>query len=106
MATNKPTRLIRSHSLDINSYFRITMTDTLELKIVSLKEVLFHDHVDSATLPTTSGEITVLPNHAPLISELAKGSIRTKSKVGQRLFDIQGGFMEVTPENQLTILLQ
>lgn len=77
----------------------------LELKVISLKEVVFHDYVDSVTLPTKSGEITVLPNHAPLISHLAKGTIRAQSAGQQKPFDIVGGFMEVTPDSRLSVLL-
>ena len=80
------------------------MTDTLELKIVSLKEVVFHDYVDSVTLPTTSGEITVLPNHAALISSLKKGTIRAKSGGKEQTFTLNGGFLETTPDSRLTIL--
>jgi len=100
------TSLIRSNSLDFNSYFRISMADTIELKIVSLKEVVYDDYVDSVTLPTKVGEITVLPHHAPLISHLAKGTIRAKSAGQQKPFEIDGGFMEVTSDSRLTVLLQ
>lgn len=78
---------------------------SLELKIVSLKEVVFHDYVDSVTLPTKTGEITVLPHHASLISELSKGTIKAKSDGSDRPFQINGGFMEVTNDSRLTILL-
>lgn len=84
------------------------MARELELKIVSLKEVVYNDSVDSVTLPTTSGEITVLPHHAPLISHLAKGSIRVRRgglEGQQRSFEIKDGFMEVTPDSRLTVLL-
>lgn len=77
----------------------------LELKIVSLKEVVIHDYVDSVTLPTKAGEITVLPNHAPLISHLSKGTILAKTEGRQKPFEIEGGFMEVTGGSRLTILL-
>ena len=81
------------------------MSSELQLKIVSLKEVVYNDYVDSVTLPTKSGEITVLPNHAPLISHLAKGTIRAKSAGQQRPFEIDGGFMEVTHDSRLIVLL-
>lgn len=80
-------------------------TNTIGLKIVSLKEVLFHAPVVSVTLPTKAGEITVLPGHVPLISHLTKGTIRAKIEGKQKPFDIQGGFMEVTSDSRLTILL-
>ena len=84
------------------------MTDsksTIELKLVSLKNVLFHDYVDSVTLPTTSGEITVLPNHAALISSLKKGTVLARFKGQQKPFEINGGFLEVAGGSRLTILL-
>ncbi len=81
------------------------MARELQLQIVSLKEVVFRDSVDSVTLPTKVGEITVLPNHAPLISHLKKGTIRAKFKGQQKSFEIDGGFMEVSPDSRLTVLL-
>ena len=75
------------------------MADTLQLKIVSLKEVVYDDYVDSVTLPTKAGEITVLPNHVPLISHLSKGSIRARCKGQQKSFELGGGFREVTSES-------
>ena len=81
------------------------MASELQLKIVSLKEVVHNDYVDSVTLPTKAGEITVLPNHAPLISHLSKGTIRAKSAGKEQPFEIDGGFMEVDKESRLTVLL-
>ena len=81
------------------------MSKELELKIVSLKEIVFHDYVDSVTLPTRAGEITVLPDHVPLISHLSKGAIRTKFEGQEKSFEIENGFMEVTSDSRLTVLL-
>ncbi len=81
-------------------------TGELELKIVSLQEVVHHDFVDSVTLPTTAGEITVLPNHAPLISELKSGAIRARANgAAEKSFPINGGFLEVASDNRLTVLV-
>lgn len=81
------------------------MSKELQLKIVSLKEVVYDDSVDSVTLPTKTGEITVLPNHVPLISHLTKGSIRARCKGQQKSFELDGGFMEVSSDSRLTVLL-
>ena len=81
------------------------MKSELELKIISLKEVVKHDYVDSVTLPTTSGEITVLPNHAALISSLNEGSVRVRTAEKEELFETHGGFMETTSDSRLTVLL-
>lgn len=81
------------------------MSKELQIKIVSLKEVLFHDYVDAVTLPTMTGEITVLPNHVPLVSQLAKGTIHANFEGKSKVFEIDGGFMEVTSDSRLTVLL-
>ena len=81
------------------------MSSELQLKIVSLREVVYNDYVDSVTLPTKAGEITVLPHHAPLISHLAKGTIHAKFEGKDKTFPIDGGFMEVTSDSRLTVLL-
>ncbi len=81
------------------------MADTLELKIVSLKEEVFHDYVDSVTLPTKDGEITVLPNHAALVSSLREGGIRVRMADKEENFPTRGGFLEVTGGSRLTVLL-
>lgn len=81
------------------------MKGELQLKIVSLKEVVYNDYVDSVTLPTKAGEITVLPNHVPLISHLSKGAIRARFKGQQKSFEFDGGFMEISADNRLTVLL-
>lgn len=86
-------------------FLEMVTKSKLQLKIVSLKEVVFHDYVDSVTLPTKSGEITVLPHHVPLISHLEKGTVRAKSKSQQTPFDIEGGFMEVSGDSRVTVLL-
>ena len=40
----------------------------INFKIATPERVVFKDEVDSITLPTVMGEITILPNHIPLIS--------------------------------------
>ena len=51
--------------------------------------------VESVTLPTKNGEITILPSHIPLIAELASGDI-VASISGEPLpMTVVGGFIEV-----------
>ena len=48
------------------------------------------------TVPTTTGEITVLPDHIPLISVLQPGVIELKKGDGsQEIIAVSGGFIEV-----------
>jgi F-type H+-transporting ATPase subunit epsilon len=47
----------------------------LQFKIITPDRILIDEKVDKITLPTLSGEITILPNHIPLVTELSKGDI-------------------------------
>ncbi|MDZ4285011.1 MAG: F0F1 ATP synthase subunit epsilon, partial [Patescibacteria group bacterium] len=47
----------------------------LHIKIITPERVVLEEDVDSLSLPTPDGEITVLPNHRPLVSLLATGAM-------------------------------
>lgn len=75
----------------------------MKLYIYSLESIIYEGDADTVTLPTTSGEISVLENHVPLISELKKGEIKIKKGNSHEEFPITGGFAEIKPKK--TILL-
>jgi len=79
-------------------------TKTLKLKIVTPEKVVLEETVDQVTLPTVEGEITILPDHIPLVSALKSGDIVAK-KGGELIpFAVSGGFIEMRPGNELIIL--
>jgi len=75
-----------------------------ELKIVTPEKVVYADRVGQVSVSTTMGQITILPHHVPLVSQLAPGEILVK-KHGQNqdLMAVSGGFVEVLPD-QVVIL--
>lgn len=78
----------------------------MKLSVVSLKGLEFEGEVSSLNLKTTSGEITVLDNHRPLITALTKGEAVVIKKGGEKFnFDIGSGFLEVSDNNQATMLV-
>jgi F-type H+-transporting ATPase subunit epsilon len=78
----------------------------MKLEVISLKGVQFEGEVSSVNLKTTSGEITVLDKHRPLITSLVRGKATVIKKDGDRLnFDINSGFFEVGQGNEATILI-
>ena len=45
------------------------------LKIATPERIVLQEQVDQVSIPTTTGEITVLPNHLPLITQISSGDI-------------------------------
>src|SRR3990167_5928879 len=71
------------------------MTKQLKLKIVTPERLILEELVDQVTLPTTEGEITILPDHVPLITGLTSGDVIAKTKGEDVPMAVAGGFVEV-----------
>ncbi len=78
---------------------------TLKFKIATPEKVVYEkDSVVQVTIPTMNGEITILPNHIPLVSVLRAGELRIKDNDGEHLLAVAGGFLEVRGNNEIVIL--
>jgi F-type H+-transporting ATPase subunit epsilon len=76
----------------------------LNLKIITPERVVFEDGgVESVTLPGSEGELTILPRHAPLMTELRPGALTFRKGGIETDMALSGGFMEIR-DDQLTIL--
>lgn len=75
----------------------------LHLKIVTPERVVLEEQVDLVTLPTQMGQITVLPNHIPLVANLAAGEVRYLKDDQERFFAISSGVIEVA-NNSVNVL--
>src|SRR3989339_1170338 len=71
------------------------MQKKLKLKIVTPERLILEEMVDQVSLPTTLGEITVLPDHIPLITELTSGDVVAYVNGEHIPFAVVGGFIEV-----------
>lgn len=68
----------------------------MKLEIVTPERKVYSDEVDQVSLPTPNGEITVLPNHIPLVTQVKPGELVIK-KAGKTMHLVTGtGFVEVT----------
>ena len=77
---------------------------TLQLTIATPSRTVYSDSVDQITVTTTSGEITVLPKHIPLISHLKVGHVVIKKNGKDSYFAIDGGLLEVRPDHSVVVL--
>jgi len=78
------------------------MSKKLQLKIVTPEKLILEELVEQVTIPTTEGEITILPDHVPLIATIASGDIVAVSEGEQIPMAVVGGFIETKKENDLT----
>lgn len=80
--------------------------NVMHLSIISLQGIQFDDEAISLNIKTTSGEITVLDNHRPLITQLTKGQAAIIKEGGEKInFDIESGFLEVSADNKVSLLI-
>jgi F-type H+-transporting ATPase subunit epsilon len=67
----------------------------LKLKIVTPERLVLEEMVDQVSLPTTMGEITILPEHIPLIAGLSSGDIVALVNGEHIPMAVVGGFVEI-----------
>jgi F-type H+-transporting ATPase subunit epsilon len=75
----------------------------LNLEIVTPEKKVLSETVESVTVPTASGEVGILSNHAPLISSLKPGILTVNRSGGSEKLVVAGGFIEVS-SNKVSIL--
>ncbi|MFA6416749.1 MAG: ATP synthase F1 subunit epsilon [Patescibacteria group bacterium] len=69
---------------------------TIKFEIVTPEKVVLKQEILQITVPTASGEITVLPDHIPLVSILQPGVIEIKRADNVvEIMAVSGGFLEV-----------
>ncbi len=76
----------------------------LTLTVVTAERtVLERDDVARLIVPTTEGQITVLPSHAPLMASLAIGELIAVTAEGEQPMVVHGGFLQVVAD-QVSVL--
>jgi len=68
----------------------------MKLSLLTPSGTKQYDKIDEIILPTTLGEIAVLPRHENLVAELAHGVIEVKSDGETDRFAGFGGFVKIT----------
>jgi len=77
-----------------------------------MKRTVYAGETPRVTVPTVTGEITVLEHHEPYVTILAPGLVRYVAIVPhgagtiekEETLAITGGFLEVRPGNEVRIL--
>lgn len=69
--------------------------NTFNLKLIAPDGIKYEVDAAEATLPTPDGQITILPNHMPVISLLAPGEILLKIDGKDHVLATEGGIVEI-----------
>jgi F-type H+-transporting ATPase subunit epsilon len=76
----------------------------IDFKMVTPDGIIWDGPVDSVNLKTTMGEITVLPQHVPLIATVEKGVVRIESNNNSYNSKCDGGVLEVKKGSEVVLL--
>ncbi|HEY1425651.1 MAG TPA: ATP synthase F1 subunit epsilon [Caulobacteraceae bacterium] len=81
------------------------MAAKLHFSLVSPERELFNGEVDQVDAPGSEGDFGVLFGHAPFMTTLKEGRVKAYDGDETMVFEVRGGFADVTPEG-LTILAE
>ncbi len=76
----------------------------IHFELITPERVLFREEVDEVTLPTSEGEITILPNHVPLVAALVSGVAKFTKGTSTEDIAVSGGFIEVQEGSRVRVL--
>ena len=71
---------------------------SIRCEIVSQDRQVFAGEADMIIAPGVQGEMGILPDHAPLLSNLKYGVLRVRYMGQEQIFTIAGGVIEVQPD--------
>lgn len=76
---------------------------TFSFEIVTPEKTVFKDTISEVIVPSVSGELSILPNHASLVTQITPGELTIKKDGKEYYLAVTGGFLEV--HNNIVTLL-
>ncbi len=74
------------------------MADTMQFDLVSPERRLASLQVASVQIPGADGDMTAMPDHAPVITTLRPGVLSVDGPSGTTEYLVTGGFAEISSE--------
>ena len=74
------------------------MADKLYLEVITPEKLALREEVDEVIVPGLDGELGILPDHTPLISQLKTGILSYRQGAQSRRMHVSGGFVEVASD--------
>ena len=72
------------------------MVNTMKLEIVAPDGIVVSEDVEMVTLPGSEGQLGILPQHIPLITQVVPGEIIIHRGASDRFLAVGEGLVEVT----------
>ena len=66
----------------------------MNIEIVTPEAKVYEDTIDSVVMPTTSGEIDILPGHIPIVTEIEAGELIVAKSGSRQSLAISKGFAQ------------
>ncbi len=80
------------------------MSQTFAFRLIEPSGTVAEGEALSVVIPGREGEMTILPGHAPTVTQLDAGTVRIVSEGGDAEHEISGGFAGIF-RKALTILV-
>ncbi len=77
---------------------------SLVVRVISPDKTVWDNKAEEVILPSTSGQVGILPGHAPLLTALDTGVMRVRVNKDWLPIALMGGFAEVE-DNEVTVLV-
>ena len=74
------------------------MADKINLEVITPERMVLREAVDEVVVPGLDGELGILPQHTPLISQLKTGILSYRLGNDKKQMHVSGGFVEVLPD--------
>lgn len=75
------------------------MAEPYKFELVSPERLLVSEDVESVVIPGTEGEMTVMADHAPVMSTIKPGVVVVKPVSGaEQKYVVFGGFADILPQ--------
>ncbi|MFA5309737.1 MAG: F0F1 ATP synthase subunit epsilon [Dehalococcoidales bacterium] len=76
---------------------------SFKIDIVTAERIVYSAEVEAVIAPGASGQLGILPHHAPLMTILQAGELVVRKGADEQIIAISGGFLEVRPDRVIVL---
>ena len=76
----------------------------LSLKVISPSQKIYEGNTDEVILPSTTGQLGILPGHISLVTAIDVGVLKLRNSTNWDTIALMGGFAEVE-DDEVTVLV-